>query len=176
VKIEHAVNKVLERAFGCDSMGNPRVWLDTQNLNSKPWNPSSLKDVKLPIDGRCWLHISGSPHRVLSWQWCLLSKRCGVELELVQSEDLGPQGYIAFPPFAFYWGAHGFLPLQWVKKLSGGDADRTIFSLRVFDWAVWWECWHNPNVWSSDDPMWSRCSFHPFRSLRGLLRGIRGEP
>lgn len=42
-------------------------------------------------------------------------------------------------------------------------------SVRIFDWALWWNVWTPPNEWSSRTPKWRNGAWHPFGHVQSRV-------
>jgi hypothetical protein len=137
-----------------------------QNLNEKPGGRTGT-----PLrHGRAWLAVGAGG---LHWEWTTLRARCAIHLGLVKHEERGVVATLAIPLlFSVHVLVHGgpfarlaarLLP-EWTWE-NGEDRE---VSLRVFDWAIWWEVWRDPMAsWSRRVPRWRCGNFHPVDFLFG---------
>lgn len=69
--------------------------------------------------------------------------------------------------FSLYVG----LSARWLSRvcqwLLRGSYEPRQIGLRIFDWAIWWDCWSNSHSWSSRDPWWMRWTWHPLDTFFG---------
>jgi hypothetical protein len=118
--------------------------------------------------GRAWLHLS-ERHAVIA-EWTLGRRR---SLAASVKVDGGGEGTVllhaSIPGLSIFLGLDSWPLGGWMNELAGAlglkreddwGTFRRELSIRVFDWAVWWRLWRNP------DHRYSRDSrdgaWHPF--------------
>lgn len=168
-----------------------------QNLNDKP----GKRKGSIRRHGRAWLRFGdGHGHRGagLNWEWGFGTARCALSIGFTDREEVGVRGSICVPLFfSFYFTAYGG-PFAWLaRKLMpsrvipahtyvGMDGPYTIgpttvqesreISIRIFDWAIWWDIWRDPmGGWSRDVPRWRDGSWHPLDTFFGRHKYARRE-
>lgn len=104
----------------------------------------------------------------LGVEWKVPSKtfNLGVQLEADCEDTVNVRACV--PPIALYFGvdsaALSEIIVEWRKR--AGDRHPRLWereiSLRVFEWAIWWNFWTPSNEWSSRTPKWRNGSWHPF--------------
>lgn len=122
-----------------------RVWWHWQNLSKcdhckRGW----------PIEGRAWFYIFAWKFRV---EWCLWSRRCGLNFEMGRSGDDTALLGIALPPFSFWFGIEA--PTNsWLYRIAPerGREFRAYFFERAFWLTIWGREWEH----RSSDPWWIR--------------------
>lgn len=128
-----------------------RIWGHWQNLKKE----DRTKDW---LNGRAWLHVGNA---VFGCQWVIPTSKFGISFGIDANGDSQLEGNIGCGLFAFYWHVEG---IRWLYKRINKSRE---ISLRFFDSAMWWELWHDPNEWKSDDSKWRRGTFRPLDFLLG---------
>jgi hypothetical protein len=129
-----------------------------QNLNeeARGW----VRHARFPIHGRSWLNVAKLCFRA---EWHLASGRCGLGYEQ-EPNEYGHTISLALPPVSL-WLA---LELPWKHPLR--PKQHREWSLRVFDWAIWWRVGGDPHSWSSKTPKWRDGNWHFLDTLLGKTR------
>jgi hypothetical protein len=91
-------------------------------------------------------------------EWNLWARFCALSLE--RNSEGARTVWLAFPPVALW------LTLHWGFR----RAEPRELSLRVFDWAIWWRTWSDPNGWDSRRPRWREGCWHPIDMLLGPVK------
>jgi len=151
------------------------MYFHWQNLNDKPGNRQGS-----PLrHGRAWLHLGPRDREstVVGWEWVVGGRRCAAEFNAHRSDGVGVQLSFAIPLLlslyltldggAFSWLAQKLLPAD------GYEGRQT--SIRIFDWAIWWEVWTNPMEWSSRTPKWRNGCWHVLDTLLGKQKYVQRE-
>lgn len=69
--------------------------------------------------------------------------------------------------FSLYFGFSGRRLGRLCNRLLKGSYEGRTVGIRVFDWAIWWECWAPNMSWSSGEPWWMRWTWHPLDTIFG---------
>ncbi len=152
-------------------------WASWQNLNED----RKGKPKGWPHHGRAWLHIGKESAHV---EWNLRSTSCGFSFRTNRDCEDTLSGHVAFPPIAIYVGVdltkERLLSriASWISKKSvdmfdGRDSgySGSELSLRVHDWAIWWNVFCDDRGWTNTRPRWRDGCWHPLgRHMR------QGEP
>jgi len=156
-----------------DERGNAEVWAHWQNLNED--RQGNVKG--LPWSGRAWLHVKSECFHI---DWNLRSYTCGVSFSTERSGDDTVSGMIAFPPVAVYVGAE-LKKERLVRRLADWISKKSVdmfgkkdsgysgsnFSVRVHDWALWWQFFTDDRGWTSKRPRWRDGNWHPLDTFLG---------
>lgn len=157
-----------------DANGDAAIRTHWQNLNE-----DRIGKVKgWPWHGRAWLHVRNESARI---EWNLRSTSCGIALQTSQDGEDTISGSIALPPLALYFGVDlnkGRLLhrlASWVSRKSsdmGGSKSYSgsQLSIRIFDWAVWWNIFSDDSGWTSTRPRWRDGNWHVLNTLLGKER------
>lgn len=133
-----------------------------QNLNERSDRP----DGTILKHGRAWLHLG---QLGLNWEWVLFGRTCGIALTLDDDCEDTVSGHVQLPLLlAFYWTVEHPALLRLVQRLVPKYQERQL-SLRVHDWAVWWNVWHPACEWRSGTPRWRSGSWHVLDTLLGKV-------
>lgn len=156
--------------------------------------PPGKKEGRLWKEGRCWLDNSqeyeddqGKYHyRRETWtaraEWGVGRKSCRLALEFGTGDaDRGITFSFAVPLLFSIWleldspwsgsVCRRWLPTR-VSRVCGEEVtfyDPRVISLRVFDWAIWWDLWMHPDEWKANEPWYRRENFRPIDFLFGRL-------
>ena len=102
----------------------------------------------------------------LRFEYAIPSRSCGVSLRFKDEDDVFVSS--CFPPVALYLGAESRLLRRIadrVRALLPSDMGTTYggreFSLRIFDWAIWWNLGIDDSGWTSTRPRWRDGNWHP---------------
>lgn len=156
-----------------DARGNAKVWAHWQNLNED--RRGNVKGP--PWNGRAWLHAGPECFRI---EWNLRSKSCGISFSTDRGGDETVSGSVAFPPIAIYLGA-SLRKERWVRRIADWVSKKSAdmfgekeslwsgseFSIRVFDWAIWWKFFTDDRGWTSSRPKWRDGNWHPLDTFLG---------
>lgn len=167
--IDRFINFFLTHLFGIALDGDRRIWFHSQNLNEDKRGDSRFP----PYHGRCWLHF-GMKNEI-HFSWNLWTHFCGIGVSFDPGED-GWKLHLAFPPFSFWLstsffsrGMKRFLASEridkWNQKYGGHQGSSryteiTLFEIRIFSWAIWWDFCKFDWGWSSKMPKWMNFCFH----------------
>lgn len=152
------------------------VWMHWSNENED--RVLSTRDRTVygwPYHGRWWMHAWG---RTFRFSWHLWTDFCGASIN-ADDED-GLRFHAAFPPVAIWFTvpipAHKWLSKpfwdKWNQKYGGYPgsnkySDFNFFSIRVFDWAIWWDFLKFDWGWSNQMPRWMHGSWHFLDTILG---------
>ena len=107
---------------------------------------------------RAFMGGYGRGHFNVEFYWWASSCALTVEIE---NDEHNVQIHAALPPFNLFVSIASPLLRRLSKWALRGSYEGRQTGLRVFDWAVWWECWAKSDEWSSRDPKWMRWTWHP---------------
>lgn len=150
--------------FWKDASGEPVVWTHWQNLNER-----RNGDVKGPgwRHGRAWMNVG---HRTqFGCEWVLPSERFSVGIVVSEDSENTITVALCVPPASLFLSLESWPLGRWIGRMAKRYSLLTKddwswlnrgLSLRIFDWAVWWNLWRNPHHGRQNDPRQS--SWHPF--------------
>lgn len=144
-----------------------RMWLADRGWRAHSQNLAK-EDRERRFNRRGWLYLGDACQ--LSWQLVAPSATFNMGFDL-DDEDMTLKCCI--PPVSLYLG----LQARWQRKLfyalvpkedqyKGGMTT----SIRVFDWAVWWDVWHTAHEWNSKTPRWRSGSLHFVDAILGRMK------
>lgn len=107
----------------------------------------------------------------VSLELAALTNSAGIELEV---EPSGSDRNLMFSLRVVLLSIYLGFSSRWLGKLTdkllrGSYEGRTI-GLRVFDWAIWWDCWGPARSWSSSQPKWMSGCWHPLDTIFGQMK------
>jgi hypothetical protein len=99
----------------------------------------------------------------------MLCKTFGVGLDVGDSDDafLFRLSLWFFSLYVGLSSARLYRLSSWLRK---GSYEPRSISLRVFDWAIWYECWAPAHSWSRGEPWWMRWTWHPLDTFFGRMQ------
>lgn len=154
------------RISGFDSGGLVNYSADDQ--------PHGVTKSAPPWHAKLWCHLKNGSQAYV--EWSLGEKTCGVSLRLSPHDEHVVKVHVAVPSVALFTGyapKHGAFVHRMIEAIAGGPTDihdkygSRELSLRVHDWALWWDVWVDPTGWSSKRPKWRDGSFHVLDALFG---------
>lgn len=77
--------------------------------------------------------------------------------------------------FSLYIGLSARWLSRLCEKLLKGSYEPRSTSLRIFDRAIWWECWAPSHSWSRGEPWWMRWTWHPIDTFYGRTKHSERE-
>lgn len=161
-KLVALFNFLSEFAFGLTSTGDRRIWAHWSNENEK-YVGGKLVRKGVPYHGRLWIHTSG--RLGLCFTWNFWSHFCGAEVRAGPGGDDSVVFHLSFPPVSFWLGIRSPFPFEWWKKHWGYEEME--LSVRVFDWAIWWNFWTPAHSWSNKTPKYRNGNWHFLDTLLG---------
>jgi len=124
-----------------------------QNLNEKDGKKGN------PIRhgrARVWLN---SNHGI-GWSWQIPTHFCLARFEVGNMDGIVLFGFAC-------WLFALWLEFDWPRPHSWRWDYKRELSLSIFDGALWWHTWADPDEWRSTDPKWRRGVFRPVDFLLG---------
>lgn len=120
------------------------------NENEGRTDSSGHTPKGFPYHGQAWLHLTD--RLVLSTEWSLWSKFCGLSFRLKQGEP-ELQVHAALPPVALWFS----IETPWVYKLGEllkiGHENREI-TFSIYEWTARWVFWKDDDSWSRGTSRW----------------------
>jgi hypothetical protein len=157
-----------------------------QNLNDDKTRPHWGGGAR---HGRAWwyLYDRNTTHRragtTVSLCWSFFLRESGaLQVQVQRGDGVGVLFHLGIPyVISLFVGFHGgwwqrlaerLLPNQ-VRDRHNGQfrtdySDREL-SVRLFDWAIWWNFWTDPDSWSSKTPKYRNGNWHPLDTFLGRM-------
>lgn len=146
------------------------MWFHSQNLNEvngKEYSPWRY--------GRCWWHFDD--RNEISFEWLFGKLKFNLGLEASLHGDHTVLFSFVVPLISIHWG-FSWCWLEnrgWYKRFVEPDKEHSTFmgknfSLRIFNWALWWDIYSDEGCWCSGDPKWKSGSFHFIDWLLGSVK------
>jgi hypothetical protein len=96
------------------------------------------------------------------------SGRFNVGFEVSANDEDVVAARVCVPPVSLYFGIDSYPISNLIQLELERLGEKRIYAwkraidLRVFDWAVWWHAWVNPDEGKRKRPQWREGSWHPF--------------
>lgn len=128
----------------------------------------SPEPTKLGVNARVWIDVEDGLHTTLQYVFPSNVFNLGVHFD----DDEDPLSFrLCVPPLGLYVNFESralhkigaFVADALPSDMGKSYCDRD-FSLRIFDWAVWWNLGVSQMGWSSTRPKWRNGSWHFFGS------------
>lgn len=120
---------------------------------------------------RWWLHFGRNS--TFHTEFYLFSGRFAMEVKIGGEAEL----LIVFAPVLF--SLYLTLDCGWTRTLREfllkDSWEPRAIGLRIFDWAIWLECWAPTGSWSSREPWWMRFTWHPLDTFFGRMKHSERE-
>lgn len=145
------------------------VWYDYHRLYGH-WTDEARQDKQPGFHRRGWFYVGEPYHRtnVLSGHWEVkVPSRTfafGVDVGGGDSDD-EIMVKLCCPPIALYVGMEHQAVRKFVERMGAKGEMET--QVRIFDSALWWDCWQTANEWHSGTPRWRHGNFRPVDFLFG---------
>jgi hypothetical protein len=121
-----------------------------------------------------WRASIGTSQRRVSAELHLLSGRFNVGFD-VDADEKPLRITICLALFSLYLAFETPALQRLAMRLLRGSYEGRVTSLRIFDQAIWWDCWAPSMSWSSREPWWMRWAWHPLDTFFGQMKHSERE-
>jgi hypothetical protein len=104
---------------------------------------------------RCWL----GTERRLHVEFYLFSGRFNIGFEVGSGDD-AIKLTLCLALFSLHVGLSGPFLRKFARRVLRGSYEGRSTSFRIFDNAIWWECWAPTMSWTKGEPWWMRWTWH----------------
>lgn len=160
------LNRFLKFLFGADpanpELADGRVYAYVINDNDSFLNGARIQQSSFPWSGRLFLKDQARKWLLneVMFSWALLSWSLSISY-LQDDSDSEHVFHIAVPPFSFW------LSFKVPYRSKFAPKKHREWSIRVFDYAIWWHVGTDPHSWSSKTPKYLEGNWHPLDTFLG---------